>query len=343
MDEENVDISGEPEDLYEHHRIVCDPKQSPVRIDKFIFNRIPDVSRNKIQNAAKAGNILVNKNPVKSNYKIRPDDIISIVLSNPVHDFEVIPEDIKFEIIFEDDDILVVNKEAGIVVHPGHGNYTGTLLNALSYYYKDNENVVPSLVHRIDKDTSGVLLIAKNELAQTRLGNQFFEHTTNRKYLALVWGDFKEDEGTITGNIGRNPNNRLQMFVFPEGDQGRHAVTHYKVVERFGYITLVECKLETGRTHQIRAHLKYIGHPLFNDARYGGDQVLKGTTFTKYKQFVQNCFKLLPRQALHAASLGFVHPGTNKEMFFETPLPADMLEVLDKWKHYIRHKGLFEE
>ncbi len=342
MVEEKPDISGEPEDLYEHHRITCDPKQSPVRIDKFIFNRIPNVSRNKIQNAAKAGNILVNDNPVKSNYKIRPADVISIVLPSPVHEFEVIPEDIKFETIYEDDDILVVNKEPGMVVHPGHGNYTGTLLNALAYNYKDNKNVAPSLVHRIDKDTSGVLLIAKNELAQTRLGKQFFEHSINRKYLALVWGDLKDDENTITGNIGRNPKNRLQMFVFPDGDQGRHAVTHYKVRERFGYVTLVECKLETGRTHQIRAHLKYIGHPLFNDARYGGDQVLKGTTFTKYKQFVQNCFKLLPRQALHAASLGFVHPGTNKELYFETPLPPDMQEVIEKWRHYTRHKSLFE-
>ena len=344
MAEEEQDIlSAGPEELYEHHRIACDPKQSPVRIDKFIFNRIPNVSRNKIQNAAKAGNILVNDNPVKSNYKVRPSDVVSIVLPNPVHEFEVIPEDIKFEILYEDGDILVVNKEAGIVVHPGHGNYTGTLLNALAYYYKDNINVAPSLVHRIDKDTSGVLLIAKNELAQTRLGKQFFEHSINRKYLALVWGDLKDDEGTITGNIGRNPKNRLQMFVFPEGDQGRHATTHYKVRERFGYVTLVECKLETGRTHQIRAHLKFIGHPLFNDARYGGDQVLKGTTFTKYKQFVLNCFKLIPRQALHAASLGFIHPGTNKEVYFETPLPNDMQEVMEKWGHYTRHKDLFEE
>jgi len=343
MTDEQIDISEEQEELYEHHRITCDPKQSPIRIDKFLFNRIENVSRNKIQNAAKAGNILVNEIPVKPNYKIKPADVISIVLPNPVHEFEIIPEDIKFEILYEDDDILVVNKEAGIVVHPGHGNYTGTLLNALSYYFKDSEDIVPSLVHRIDKDTSGVLLVAKSELAQTRLGKQFFDHSINRKYLALVWGDLKDEEGIITGNIGRNPHNRLQMFVFPEGDQGRHAVTHYKVIERLGYVTLVECQLETGRTHQIRAHMKFTGHPLFSDARYGGDQVLKGTTFTKYKQFVQNCFRIIPRQALHAASLGFVHPLTNKNLFFESPLPDDMMEVIEKWRQYNQHKNLIEE
>jgi 23S rRNA pseudouridine1911/1915/1917 synthase len=343
MAEEPVEISEEQDELYEHYRIVCDPKQGPIRIDKFLFNRIENVSRNKIQNAAKAGNILVNDISVKPNYKIRPGDVISIVLPNPVQEFEVIAENIPFEILYEDDDILVVNKEAGLVVHPGHGNYTGTLLNALAFYYKNNEDIAPALVHRIDKDTSGVLLIAKTELAQTRLGKQFFDHSISRKYKALVWGEPDPAAGTITGNIGRNPNNRLQMFVFEDGEQGRHAVTHYKNIERFGYVTLAECQLETGRTHQIRAHFKYIGHPLFNDARYGGDQVLKGTTFTKYKQFVQNCFGIIPRQALHAASLGFVHPVTNKEMFFESPLPADMQEALDKWRHYTRHKGLFED
>ena len=337
------EINEGQDELYEHHRISCDPKQSPIRIDKFLFNRIENVSRNKIQNAAKAGNILVNGNPVKPNYKTRPGDVITIVLPNPVQEFEVIAEDIPIEVLFEDDDIMVVNKEAGMVVHPGHGNYTGTLLNALAFYYKDNEDIAPALVHRIDKDTSGVLLIAKTELAQTRLGKQFFDHSIDRTYKALVWGEPTPAEGTITGNIGRNPNNRLQMFVFEDDELGKHAVTHYKNIERFGYVTLLECQLETGRTHQIRAHFKYIGHPLFNDSRYGGDQVLKGTTFTKYKQFIQNCFRIIPRQALHAASLGFVHPITNKNMFFESPLPTDMHDVLEKWRHYTRHKGLFED
>jgi len=337
------DIIEETEDLYEHHRITVDQGQSLMRIDKFLFNRIEGVSRNKIQNAARAGNILVNDTSVKPNYKIKPLDVISVVLPQPLREFEVIPENIPFEIMFEDDDILVINKPAGLVVHPGHGNYTGTLLNGLAYYYANQENVTPSLIHRIDKDTSGVLLIGKNEYAQSVLGKQFFEHTINRKYLALVWGDFKENKGTITGNIGRNPTDRLQMFVFPEGSEhGRHAVTHWEVVERFGYVTLVECVLETGRTHQIRAHMKFIGHPLFNDARYGGDQILKGTTFSKYKQFINNCYRIIPRQALHAQSLGFVHPTTQKKLDFETSLPTDLQEVIDKWRLYSQHRDLFE-
>jgi len=345
MDELTPDVNEESEELYEHYRIVVDPKQSLLRIDKFLFNRLEHVSRNKIQNAAKAGNILVNEAPVKPNYKIKPADIISILLPNPVRDFEVLPENIPFEIIFEDEDLVVVNKDAGMVVHPGHGNYTGTLLNALGWYFKERgeDEVVPSLVHRIDKDTSGVLLIAKSEMAQTKLGKQFFDHTIDRKYVALVWGDLKEDAGTITGHIARNPKDRLQMFVFPEGEQGKHAVTHYKVIERFGYVTLVECTLETGRTHQIRAHMRFLGHPLFNDARYGGDQILKGTTFNKYRQFIQNCYKILPRQALHAQSLGFVHPATKAKLFFETPLPPDMQQALEKWRHYVRHRELFED
>ncbi len=345
MDEFTPDISEETEELYEHYRILVDPKQSLLRIDKFLFNRIENVSRNKIQNAAKAGNILVNEVPIKPNYKIKPGDIISILLPNPVREVEIIPENIPFKIIFEDEDIVVVNKAAGMVVHPGHGNYTGTLLNALAWYFneKGETEMAPSLVHRIDKDTSGVLLIAKSEMAQTKLGKQFFDHTIDRKYLALVWGDFKEDDGTITGHIARNPKDRLQMFVFPDGEQGKHAVTHYKVVERFGYVTLVECTLETGRTHQIRAHMRFIGHPLFNDARYGGDQILKGTTYSRYKQFIQNCYKILPRQALHAQSLGFVHPNSKQKLFFETPLPADMQQTLEKWRHYIKHRELFEE
>jgi len=336
------EIVEESEDLYEHHRIKVDPGQSQLRIDKFLFNRIEGVSRNKIQNAARAGNILVNEVPVKPNYKIKPLDVISIVLPQPLREFEVIPENIPFEILYEDDDVLVINKEAGLVVHPGHGNYTSTLLNGLAYYYAGNNDVTPSLIHRIDKDTSGVLLVGKNEYAQSVLGKQFFDHTIDRKYLALVWGDFKEDKGTITGNIGRNPNDRLQMFVFQEGEQGRHAVTHWQVVERFGYVTLVECILETGRTHQIRAHMRYLGHPLFNDVKYGGDQILKGTTFSKYKQFISNCYKILTRQALHARSLGFVHPITQKQLYFETQLPRDMQEVIEKWRHYSQHRDLFE-
>lgn len=337
MTEQNPEINGESEDLYEHYRIVADKKQSLLRIDKFLMNRIEDVSRNKIQNAAKEGNILVNDNPVKSNYKIKPDDVISIVLPYPVREVEIIPQNIPVNILYEDNDIVVVNKAAGMVVHPGHGNFTGTLLNALAWYFgreKASPGIVPTLVHRIDKDTSGVILIAKNEIAQTKLGKQFFEHTIDRKYFALVWGDVKEDEGTISGNIGRNPKNRMQMFVFPNGEQGKHAVTHYKVLERFGYVTLVECSLETGRTHQIRAHFRFLGHPIFNDERYGGNIILKGTTFTKYKQFVNNCFKMLPRQTLHAASLGFNHPSDGKKMFFETNLPEDMETVLEKWRKY---------
>lgn len=343
MVEYDEDINEGSDELYEHHSIVVDPGQTLMRIDKFLFNRIENVSRNKIQNAAKAGSILVNDEPVKSNYKIKPNDTISIVLPNPIREFELIPEEIDFEILYEDQDILVVNKEAGMVVHPGHGNYTGTLMNALAFYYRDNSEVLPSLVHRIDKDTSGVLLIGKNEEAQTLLGKQFYDHSIERKYMALAWGDIKDDEGTITGHIARNPNNRLQMFVFPEGDQGKHAVTHYRVAERFGYVTLVECELETGRTHQIRAHLKFLGHPLFNDERYGGDKILKGTTFSKYRQFVQNCFKILPRQALHAKSLGFVHPATKKKLHFEMPLPEDFSQVIEKWRHYARHKTMLDD
>lgn len=341
MSEEILDANEENEALYEHHRIVADPGQSLIRVDKFLTNRLENISRNKIQNAAKAGSILVNEKPVKPNHRIHPNDVISIVLPTPVREFEVIPENIPFEILYEDDDVLVINKEAGLVVHPGHGNYTGTLLNGLEYYYRDQKEVIAALAHRIDKDTSGVLLIGKNELAQTILGKQFFDHSISRKYNALVWGDFEEDEGTITGHIARNPANRLQMFVFPDGSQGKHALTHYRVMERFGYVTMLECELETGRTHQIRAHMTFIGHPLFNDARYGGDQILKGTTFSKYKQFVQNCQQICPRQALHAKSLGFIHPASGKPMFFETELPQDISELIGKWRHYSRHKDLF--
>ena len=332
-------ITGDGQELYEHHRIVTDPGQEALRIDKFLFNRIVNVSRNKIQIAAKAGNILVNDKPVKSNYKVRPGDVVSVVLSHPPRDTEIVPEKIPVEVVYEDHDVIVVNKPAGMVVHPAHANFTGTLLNALAGYFQDKkatevENGFGYLVHRIDKDTSGLLLVAKNELAQTKLAKQFFDHTVERKYQALVWGDFDEDEGTIEGAIGRHPKDRRQMTVFPDGSYGKPAVSHYKVVERLGYVTLVECRLETGRTHQIRAHFKYIGHPLFNDERYGGNMILKGTTFTKYKQFVQNCFKILPRQALHAMTLGFIHPASGKMLRFSSPLPEDMQTVINKWRAY---------
>ncbi len=340
---EEFEVLDEEQELYEHYHFVVDKGQNLLRIDKFLMLRIEGVSRNKIQNAAHAGNILVNDNPVKPNYKVKPNDIISIVLANPPHVTELIPEDIPINIVYEDDDIIVLNKEPGLVVHPGYGNFTGTMVNALVYHFqnilnKKEEEIRPFLVHRIDKNTSGIILIAKNELAQAKLAKEFFDHTIIRKYHALVWGDFTEDEGTITGNIGRNPKDRKVMTVFPDGKSGKPAITHYKVIERFGYITLIECQLETGRTHQIRTHLKYIGHPLFNDETYGGNIILKGTTFTKYKQFVENCFKLLPRQALHAKSLGFIHPASSKYIFFDSELPPDMQTVIEKWKKYISDK-----
>ncbi|MFA5781174.1 MAG: RluA family pseudouridine synthase [Bacteroidales bacterium] len=340
---EEFEVLDEEQELYEHYRFVVDKGQNLLRIDKFLMLRIEGVSRNKIQNAAHAGNILVGDNPVKPNYKVKPNDIISIVLAHPPRETELIPENIPINIVYEDDDIIVLNKEPGLVVHPGYGNFTGTMVNALVYHFqnilnKKEEEIKPFLVHRIDKNTSGIILIAKNELAQAKLAKEFFDHTITRKYHALVWGDFTEDEGAITGNIGRNPKDRKVMTVFPDGKSGKPAITHYKVIERFGYITLIECQLETGRTHQIRTHLKYIGHPLFNDETYGGNIILKGTTFTKYKQFVENCFKLLPRQALHAKSLGFIHPASSKYIFFDSELPPDMQTVIEKWKRYISDK-----
>ncbi|MBP5535610.1 MAG: RluA family pseudouridine synthase [Bacteroidales bacterium] len=346
------DTLKEENELYEHHRIAVDKGQAMLRIDKYLQTRLEGISRTKIQAAAKAGCILVNDSQVKSNYKVKPCDVISVLLPEPPHDFEVYPEDVPFNIAYEDDDVIVVDKQAGLVVHPGHGNYTGTLLNGLLYHLQgkrngDGSTPEPYLVHRIDKDTSGLLLVAKNETAQAFLAKQFFEHTIERKYLALVWGDFADDSGTIVGNIGRSPQDRRIMCVYPheeglpeEEQRGKHAVTHWRVVERFGYVTLVECVLETGRTHQIRAHMKHIGHPLFSDAAYGGDAILKGTTFSRYKQFVVNCFQQLPRQALHARVLGFVHPATRKTMHFESPLPTDMQTVLDRWRAYSSGKAL---
>ena len=329
---------SEPE-LFEHHRIVVDKGQAMLRIDKYLQMRLEGISRTKIQSAAKAGCIMVNDRPVKSNYKTKPCDTISILLPEPPHETELLPEPVPFHITYEDDDVLVVDKQPGLVVHPGYGNFTGTLLNGLLYYFqgkqdREGQPVVPYLVHRIDKDTSGLLLIAKNEEAQAVLAKQFFDHTTERKYAALVWGNFDEDNGTIVGNLERSPQDRRIMHVVDDPERGKHAVTHWRVVERFGYVTLVECILETGRTHQIRAHMRHIGHPLFNDAAYGGDIILKGTTFSRYRQFVENNFRLLPRQALHAFVLGFDHPTTGQHLHFESHIPDDMASVLDRWRSY---------
>lgn len=340
-DDDNIQSTAENEEqeLFENYRFVVDKGQETMRIDKYLQMRIEGVSRTKVQAAAKASCILVNGKPTKSNYKIKPLDTITVLLPTPPRETEIVPENIPFTIVYEDDDVLIVDKQAGLVVHPGYGNFTGTLLNALAYYYdgkkgKDGNPITPFLVHRIDKDTSGLLLIAKNEDAQVHLAKQFYEHTIERKYNALVWGDLDSDEGTIDGNLARSQKDRRVMAVYDNPDVGKHAVTHWKVIERFGYVTLIECVLETGRTHQIRAHLKHIGHPLFNDAMYGGDQILKGTTFSKYKQFITNCFQLLPRQALHALILGFEHPTTHQQMHFESPLPDDMSSVVEKWRKY---------
>jgi len=327
--------------LYEHYAFTANSGQQPLRVDKFLMNRIENATRNKIQQAAKAGSVHVNDLAVKSNYKVKGGDKVQVLFAHPPYENLLVGEEIPLDIVYEDDTLVVVNKAAGMVVHPGHGNYSGTLLNALLHHFESlplNTNERPGLVHRIDKDTSGLLVVAKTERAMTHLAKQFFEKTSARSYLALVWGDVLDDKGTIEGHIGRDPKNRLLMTVFPDGDQGKEAITHYEVVERFGYTTLLRCQLETGRTHQIRAHLKWIGHTLFSDARYGGNHILKGTTFTKYKQFVDNCFKLLPRQALHAQTLGFVHPISGKSMSFEAALPNDMLAALDKWRHYAKHR-----
>ncbi|MCF6350224.1 MAG: RluA family pseudouridine synthase [Flavobacteriaceae bacterium] len=336
---ENINIA-ENDGLYEHYKFIATTGQEPLRVDKFLMNFIENATRSKIQKGIKNGGVLVNDKVVKSNYKVKANDEVRIVLAHPPHENLLIAEDLPIDIIYEDQDVIVVNKEAGMVVHPGHGNYSGTLVNGLIHHVENlpkNANERPGLVHRIDKDTSGLLVVAKNEEALTYLAKQFFDKTTERLYYALVWGDLVEDKGTIVGNVGRSLKNRLQMSVFPNGDFGKPAITHYKVLERFTYVTLVECKLETGRTHQIRAHFKYIGHTLFNDERYGGNKILKGTTFTKYKQFVMNCFSILSRQALHAKTLGFVHPKTKELMRFESKLPQDMLDCVKKWRKYATH------
>ena len=344
---ENETTEEEGGELYEHIRIVVDKGQTLERIDTFLTNHIQNISRNRVQNAAKAGNILVNEKAVKQNYKVKPNDIISIVFSYPPRETDIKPQQIPLKIVYEDDDVIVINKQAGLVVHPGHGNFDSTLLNGLAFHFEQThqnvENKFGYLVHRIDKDTTGLLLVAKNETAQAILARQFFEHSIHRRYNALVWGDFDEDDGIIEGNIGRSVSDRRKMAVYPNGDYGKEAITHWHVLERFGYVTLNEYRLETGRTHQIRVHSQYIGHPLFNDATYGGDMILKGTTFSKYKQFIDNCFKIIPRHALHAKELGFVHPTTGKTMMFVSELPDDMVQVLEKWRNYMKSRDLSKE
>lgn len=333
-------------DLFEHFHLLVDKGQAPLRLDKFLTSRLESTSRNRIQLASAAGYILVNGKPSKNNYQVKPLDDIRIMLPYERRECRIEAEDIPLNLAYEDDDLLVVNKPAGLTVHPGHGNYTGTLINALAFHMglrgvvESKDNRMGMLVHRIDKDTSGLLVVAKTDEAQFFLAKQFFNHTVKRCYQALVWGDLAQDEGTIEGNIGRHPNDRLRFCVFSDEKAGKHAVTHYRVLERFGYVTLVECRLETGRTHQIRVHMEHIGHPLFNDARYGGDRIRQGTQFTKYKQFVENCFDLMPRQALHAQTLGFIHPTTRKELFLEAPLPQDFVSVLEKWRTYTRANTL---
>jgi len=338
-----VEEQEEENELFEHYRIVADKGQEALRVDKFLMDRVPNTSRTKIKEATINGNVHVNNEPVKANYKVKPGDVISIVLPYPQREIELIPQDIPLNILYEDDTLILIDKPSNMVVHPGYGNYTGTLVNALVYHFenlpefKDGLPARPGLVHRLDKNTTGVMVVAKTERALTELSLQFFERTTDRRYIALVWGDIQED-GTIEGHIGRSLKNRKVMSVFPEGDYGKPAITHYKVLERLNYVTLVECKLETGRTHQIRAHFKHIGHPLFNDPEYGGNKILKGTTFSKYKQFVINNFKILDRQALHARKLELTHPKTGQRMNFESEVPEDLSEVLERWRNYIKHR-----
>jgi 23S rRNA pseudouridine1911/1915/1917 synthase len=342
----NIELQEPEDELFEHYRFDVPKGQAFLRIDKYLMLMVPNATRNKLQNAANNGDIYVNDVQVKSNYKVKPLDVIRILLAHPPFENRVDPEDIPLDIVYEDDSVLLINKPPNFVVHPGHGNYTGTLVNALAFHFENlplNSSERPGLVHRIDKDTSGLLVVAKTEAAMTHLAKQFEDKTSEREYIALVWGNVKEEEGTITGNIARHVKDRMQMAVFADPEIGKHAVTHYKVLERFGYVTLVSCKLETGRTHQIRVHMKHIGHPLFNDERYGGNLILKGTTFTKYKQFIDNCFKTLPRQALHAKTLGFIHPKTGEMMRFDTEIPKDMADCIEKWRNYSKSNASDEE
>ncbi len=330
------------DDLFEHHRIVADPGQSLLRVDKFLFDRLPNVTRTKIQNGIHDGFVKVNDKPIKPNYKVHPNDVITVSFPEPPRDTDVKPENIPLNIVFEDEHILVVNKAAGMVVHPAYQNWAGTLVNALTYHFQNlpqmqgNEGR-PGLVHRIDKDTSGLLVIAKSETAMNSLAKQFFDHSIERTYQALVWGVPEPAEGTISVNVGRSLKDRRVTAAFPDGDFGRTAITHFKLLNDLRYVSLIECRLETGRTHQIRAHMKHVGHPIFNDEMYGGNKVVKGTVFTKYKQFVDNCFKIIPRQALHAKTLGFIHPATKKFIQFDSELPDDFKEVIEKWEHYVKY------
>lgn len=344
-----VEEREDEQELFEHHRITCDPGQSLIRLDKFLFDRLANTSRSRIQAAAKAGSVLVNGKAAKPSQKVKPLDEISIVLPYPQREVELLPENIPLTILYEDAHVLVIDKPAGLVVHPGHGNWSGTLVNALLYHFGQLPAVPgaeiprPGLVHRLDKDTSGVMVVGKDEETLAHLARQFFDRTTDRRYNALVWGDLPAEQGKVEGHIGRSPKDRTMQWVFPEGEQGKPAITHWRVLERLRYVTLVECKLETGRTHQIRVHMQHLGHPLFNDATYGGDRVLKGTTFTKYKQFVENCFTLLPRQALHARTLSFDHPVTGQRMHFQSALPSDMEAVLERWRVYVNARPLQDE
>ena len=341
------EIQDDTEELFERLTIVCAKGQEPLRIDKFLMNRIEGATRNKVQQAIEAERVLVNEQPVKSNYKVRPDDKIIVYETYLPESTEIVAENIPFKIVYEDEDVMVINKEAGMVVHPGSGNPGGTLVNAVAWYLKQKNPEISEmdlarfgLVHRIDKNTTGLLVMAKTPKAMTDLAKQFFDHTVYRRYVALVWGDFEEDEGTVHSHVGRHQRFRKLFTSYPDGDHGKDAITHYKVLEKFNYVTLVECRLETGRTHQIRVHMQSIGHPLFNDDTYGGDRIVKGTVFTKYKQFVENCFELCPRHALHAQQLGFIHPVTKKQMHFESELPEDMKAVIEKWRKYSLNRNL---
>lgn len=342
MNEKEQRMDDQEDALFEHHRIVVDGGQALLRIDKFLMARLPNVTRTKIQDGIHHEFVRVNDKPIKPNYKVHPHDVVTVLFPEAPRDTEVVPENIPLSIVFEDDYVLIINKPAGMVVHPAYNNWTGTVVNALAYHFKQlpqmpgNEGR-PGLVHRIDKDTSGLLVIAKTDRAMTHLARQFFDHTIERTYCAIVWGTPDPSEGTINVPVGRSPKDRRLTIAFPEGDFGRHAVTHYRVLRDLRYVSLVECRLETGRTHQIRAHMKHIGHTLFNDAAYGGDQVLKGTVFSKYRQFVENCFQVIPRQALHAKTLGFIHPETNERMQFDSDLPDDFRNVIEKWEHYVRY------
>ena len=344
---DEIAYEDEQQEMFEHYRFDIASGQVPVRVDKYLASHMEYTSRHRIQLAIKADYIRVNDKVVKANYIVRPGDVVTFVMPYQRRGLEILPEDIPLDIVYEDEDVLVLNKEAGMVVHPGHGHFSGTLVNALAFHLRISQDPETQdermgvLVHRIDKDTSGLLVVAKNDEAQLNLAKQFFVHSIERRYVAIVWGNLKDDQGTITGNIGRDPNDRMRFKVFPDGDHGKHAVTHYRVLERFGYVTVVECRLETGRTHQIRVHFNWIGHPLFNDARYDGAEIRKGTIYAKYRKFIENCFAILPRQALHAKTLGFVHPRTGQMVRFDSPLPDDMQALMEKWRKYSGNMGQF--